>query len=185
MNINQVPYKAYFIASSFFKRYSWTYKNKHSTPLQLNFSLVASTAIFSFNLRISPRTAEYNQLHHNPASSLANTSLSLENTNFTYWRSQQPFFSWLYRSVSSGPRSSNAKYWPLSGATKIYCNCRSGPLSLNLCYPQSMPLPSKTKRMRKGMLISSPIKNIGNNFTFPSIVNVRIFMKKSDLYSSF
>lgn len=61
-----------------------TYKNKHSIPLQLSFPLVLSTAIFSLNLGISPRTAEHNELHHNPASSLSHTSLSAENTRSTY-----------------------------------------------------------------------------------------------------
>lgn len=153
--------------------------------MQLNFSLVVSTAIFSFNLGISPRTAEHNQLHHNPASSLSNTSLSLENTHFTYWRSQQPFFSWLYISVPSVTTSNSAKYWPLSGATKFYSNCRSGPLSPKLCSPQSILLPCKTKGMKKGVLISSPIKNAGNNSMFPSNVNARKFTRKSDWYSSF
>lgn len=153
--------------------------------MQLNFSLVVSTAIFSFNLGISPRTAEHHQLHHNPASPGSNNSLSLENTHFTCWRSQQPVFSWLYGSVPSVPTSSNAKYWPVSGATKIYSNCRSGPFSPKPSWPRPVLLPCETKEMRQGVLISSPIKNAGNNSIFPSNVNARSFMRKSNQYSGF
>lgn len=39
--------------------------------------------------------------------------------------------------------------------------------------------------MRKGVLISSPIKNAENNSIFPSNVNARSFTRKLDQYSSF